>query len=85
MAKPVQVVALKLTAIRSCRTGSSVTTLEIKLSEALVRCAEWDAVLLLDEADVFLEARTTDSLQRNEMISSRFTLNFLGVVRVYPY
>lgn len=51
--------------------GSTIATVEDRLSETLVRCAAWDAILLIDEADVFLEARPTDSLERNELISSK--------------
>lgn len=49
--------------------GSTIATVEARLSDTLIRCAAWNAVLLIDEADVFLEARTTDSLERNELIS----------------
>lgn len=51
--------------------GSTIATVEDRLNETLVRCAAWNAVLLIDEADVFLEARTTDNLERNELISSK--------------
>ena len=39
-----------------------------KLTEILELAALWDAVLLLDEADVFLEARSLHELQRNAMV-----------------
>ncbi|KAI1345697.1 P-loop containing nucleoside triphosphate hydrolase protein [Xylaria sp. FL0043] len=37
--------------------------------KALECCQLWDAVLLLDEADVYLEARGSNSLTRNELVS----------------
>ncbi|KAH7157913.1 P-loop containing nucleoside triphosphate hydrolase protein [Dactylonectria estremocensis] len=49
--------------------GTKVNDVERNLKHALKRCALWDAILLVDEADVFLEARTTDSLERNQMVS----------------
>lgn len=54
--------------------GSDVSTLERRLQRATDRCSRWNAVLLLDEADVFLEERSLDSLQRNELVSSKSRL-----------
>jgi len=39
------------------------------LSKALKLCADFGAVLLIDEADVFMEARSTNNLRRNELVS----------------
>ncbi|KAF5635664.1 aaa family [Fusarium tjaetaba] len=47
--------------------GMDPKTLEKNLKTALDRCARWDAILLLDEADVFLEKRTSSNLTQNEM------------------
>ncbi|KAF4968296.1 hypothetical protein FSARC_4241 [Fusarium sarcochroum] len=49
--------------------GTTTKTLELRLKAALERCAHWDAVLLIDEADVFLEARTTHNLVQNELVA----------------
>ncbi|KAI0888962.1 P-loop containing nucleoside triphosphate hydrolase protein [Annulohypoxylon maeteangense] len=49
--------------------GISPETVERQLYQALTLCQEWDAVLLLDEADVFLEKRNKSNLQRNELAS----------------
>ncbi|KAF2121635.1 P-loop containing nucleoside triphosphate hydrolase protein [Lophiotrema nucula] len=49
--------------------GISARSVEQCLDEALKLCAHWGAVLLIDEADVFMEARTADNLQRNELVS----------------
>jgi hypothetical protein len=32
----------------------------------------WGAVVLMDEADVYLEQRTSESLQRNSLVSGMF-------------
>merc|ERR1711935_643319 len=59
------------------------TELETKLGEILQICRQWDALILLDEADVFLEKRTsTGSLERNAMVSIMLRLveYFKGVL-----
>lgn len=47
-------------------------SLEQRLSELLALATRWNAVALLDEADVFLQARDLDSVVRNGLVSSRF-------------
>lgn len=50
--------------------GTTPAELETKLGEILELCGKWDALILLDEADIFLEKRTTSgSLERNAMVS----------------
>jgi len=56
--------------------GISVSGVEVNLKTALDRCSRWNAVLLIDEAEVFLEKRSVNSLERNELVSSRQNLNF---------
>jgi len=51
--------------------GTSPSTVEETLTNALELCRLWNAMLLLDEADVFLGARQDDSLSRNELVSSK--------------
>jgi hypothetical protein len=43
--------------------------IEDSLTRILEMTAKWNAVLLLDEADVFLEARNTSDLERNKLVS----------------
>jgi hypothetical protein len=52
--------------------GTSPEAVEPALTHALELCRLWNAMLLLDEADVFLGSRLDDSLNRNELVSSRF-------------
>jgi len=52
--------------------GINPDKVEKTLNNALECCRLWDAVLLLDEADVFLECRRADSLARNELTSSQY-------------
>ncbi|KAK3302765.1 P-loop containing nucleoside triphosphate hydrolase protein [Chaetomium strumarium] len=49
--------------------GTSPEVVEPALDHALELCRMWNAMLLLDEADVFLGARLDDSLTRNELVS----------------
>ena len=49
--------------------GTEASSMGIRLSKALDRATEWNAVILLDEADVFLARRSIDDLARNELVS----------------
>jgi len=54
--------------------GSDSGTLEINLNKTLEVATKWKAILLLDEADVFLEPRSTHSLERNRLICGKSPL-----------
>lgn len=43
--------------------------MESKLQNILEMCTRWNAILLLDEADVFLEQRSLHELERNKLVS----------------
>mmetsp|Transcript_33075 Transcript_33075/g.66702 ORF Transcript_33075/g.66702 Transcript_33075/m.66702 type:complete len:707 (+) Transcript_33075:204-2324(+) len=63
--------------------GTTPAELETKLGEILELCGKWDALILLDEADIFLEKRTNNSsLERNAMVSVMLRLveYFKGVL-----
>ncbi|KAK5656944.1 hypothetical protein OQA88_3466 [Cercophora sp. LCS_1] len=49
--------------------GTCSTTLDRNLSAIMELAAEWKAVLLIDEADVFLQERSMHDLNRNAMVS----------------
>lgn len=49
--------------------GTSPDQLEQRLSQILNIATRWGAVLLIDEADIFLEARTTNDIARNAMVA----------------
>jgi len=53
--------------------GMNPRSVQNQLSEAFLTAKAWKAVLLLDEADVFMERRTTENLARNELVSSKYT------------
>ncbi|KAK0652404.1 hypothetical protein B0T16DRAFT_454774 [Cercophora newfieldiana] len=49
--------------------GDSTSTIETELEKVLELAAKWKAILLLDECDIFLEARTTADIERNRLVS----------------
>lgn len=49
--------------------GTTPKTVEAALDRALDLCKLWNAMLLLDEVDVFLGARTDTDLARNELVA----------------
>ncbi|KAK4206148.1 P-loop containing nucleoside triphosphate hydrolase protein, partial [Rhypophila decipiens] len=49
--------------------GTNPAKVDSALTEALEGCQMWNAALLLDEADVFLESRSAASLDRNDLVS----------------
>lgn len=48
--------------------GMTPEDMEKRLGDVLELCAGWNALTLLDEADVFLEQRTSSDLVRNAMV-----------------
>jgi len=48
--------------------GTNAEQLETNLREILEVASAWNAVILLDEADIFLEKRTTNHIIRNAMV-----------------
>ncbi|KAL8771692.1 MAG: hypothetical protein Q9209_002883 [Squamulea sp. 1 TL-2023] len=49
--------------------GTTSSDVESSLSNVLEMCTKWNAVLLIDEADVFLEQRSSHDLERNKLVS----------------
>ncbi|KAF2174881.1 P-loop containing nucleoside triphosphate hydrolase protein [Zopfia rhizophila CBS 207.26] len=49
--------------------GIEPNQIEAKLTNILEMMAKWNAVLLLDECDVFLEKRSAHDLERNKLVS----------------
>jgi SpoVK/Ycf46/Vps4 family AAA+-type ATPase len=59
--------------------GSDLKAVESNFSKVLKLVAKWKAILLIDEADVFLEKRSSHDLVRNSLVSSKPS------IRVTPY
>lgn len=55
--------------VSSGELGLQAAQLEKQLHDILEMTAAWKAVVLIDEADVFLEARNTHDLTRNSLVS----------------
>ncbi|MCJ1272200.1 hypothetical protein MMC22_012108 [Lobaria immixta] len=58
--------------------GLDSSSVESSLSNVLEMSTKWNAVLLLDEADVFLEQRSAHDLERNKLVSI-----FLRILEYY--
>ncbi|KAI1298552.1 P-loop containing nucleoside triphosphate hydrolase protein [Xylaria venustula] len=58
--------------------GVTISSLEESLTRIMEMAATWGAVLLIDEADIFLERRSSHDLHRNAMVSV-----FLRVLEYY--
>lgn len=49
--------------------------LEYNLDVVFTQCKEWHSLLLLDEADVVLQARSIEDVWRNDIVSSKLNPN----------
>lgn len=49
--------------------GLDPRSVENKLQDIMSMCSRWNAILLLDEADIFLEQRDLHELERNKLVS----------------
>ncbi|WQF86867.1 Putative AAA+ ATPase domain, ATPase, AAA-type, core [Colletotrichum destructivum] len=59
--------------------GTSASALDEKLTKTLDLASTWKAVLLIDEADVFLERRSLHDMERNSLVSIFLrTLEYYG-------
>lgn len=58
--------------------GTTASTLDSRLSRTLDLASTWNAVLLIDEADIFLERRSLYNMERNGLVSI-----FLRVLEYY--
>lgn len=54
--------------------GTSSGRLEEDLTKILDLAYRWHAILLLDESDVFLEQRTSNNLEHNQLVSGRWII-----------
>ncbi len=58
-----------LYAISAAELGLTALEVEANLERISQLVVRWNAILLLDEADVFLEKRNTHDLERNKLVS----------------
>lgn len=57
--------------ITAADLGHEPDALEKSLLQYFRRANDWDAIVLLDEADVYLEKRSTSDLKRNSIVSGQ--------------
>jgi SpoVK/Ycf46/Vps4 family AAA+-type ATPase len=55
--------------VTSSDIGTDPKEIELNLTNNFKRARSWGAVLLIDEADVFMERRTTADLKRNSLVA----------------
>lgn len=53
--------------------GSEPKEVEHNLTTHFKRATHWGAVLLIDEADVFMERRSTADLTRNSLVAGKLS------------
>lgn len=63
-----EVVGKPLYRVHSGQLGITAQSVEANLSKVLQRAARWDAIMLLDEADVYIRCRDND-LQHNAIVA----------------
>lgn len=59
--------------------GTDERQMEDILGEWFRRGANWGAIILIDEADVFLEKRQVKDLQRNSLVSGELTPLYISI------
>ncbi|KAJ5773144.1 hypothetical protein N7457_008040 [Penicillium paradoxum] len=64
-----EVMKVPLYILSAADLGITASAVEDKLRNIMTMIPRWGAIILLDEADVFMEARNTVDLQRNELVS----------------
>ena len=52
--------------------GETAAEVEESLEQVLELTRKWNAILLLDECDMFLESRSTADIRRNRLVSGEF-------------
>jgi hypothetical protein len=55
--------------LTSSDIGTDPNEIEANLTKHFKRARSWGAVLLIDEADVFMERRSTADLTRNSLVA----------------
>lgn len=57
--------------LTSSDIGSNPEKIEKVLSDGFKTASNWGAVLLIDEADVFMERRSSNDLNRNCLVAGK--------------
>ena len=65
---PVITCAALIIQVSTGELSSDAGELEIQLTSIFRAASVWETILLIDEADVFLQQRTADTLERNRLV-----------------
>ncbi|KAJ8105713.1 hypothetical protein ONZ43_g7315 [Nemania bipapillata] len=71
-----------LLSITAADLGHEPIMLEKNLLKFFKDATSWDAIVLLDEADIYLERRSPHDLRRNSIVSSHFDEAFISRIHV---
>jgi hypothetical protein len=71
-----------LLAITAADLGHEPTQLEKSLLTFFRDANNWGAIVLLDEADIYLERRSTQDLSRNSIVSSKLPVKYRKCVHI---
>ncbi|KAF5591404.1 TOB3 (member of AAA-ATPase family) [Fusarium pseudoanthophilum] len=63
--------------------GSTADVVESRLEKNFALASRWGCILLIDEADVFLEARQTENFDRNSLVAVSPIVVFLRTLEYY--
>ncbi|KAI7761763.1 hypothetical protein LZL87_004070 [Fusarium oxysporum] len=63
--------------------GSTAEVVESRLEKNFALASRWGCILLIDEADVFLEARQTENFDRNSLVAVSHLTVFLRTLEYY--
>ena len=69
-----------LYAISAGDLGDGTSSVESNLNKILEMVTKWKAVLLIDECDVFMEARSLKDLHRNKLVASTLIYIPMGMI-----
>ena len=64
--------------------GTRVEELSIRLRKIMNMAAEWNAIVLLDEADVFLQRRSLSNYSRNESVAGESGPTIITIRQARP-
>lgn len=61
--------------LSSSDIGTDPAVVEANLTRNFKTAKSWDAVLLIDEADVFMQRRSTSDLNRNSLVAGQYLVS----------
>lgn len=58
--------------LSSSDIGTDPNSVELNLTRHFKTAKSWGAILLIDEADVFMERRSSNDLMRNSLVAGQY-------------